>query len=102
MGNLAARSSGVCKAVLLGWAMTDDSDDPDDQIQEIMAEAHKLISNRLRARGLEAVHVVFAVTNAGTGIVRTNAGLEVLKEMAETLGEIGGQIQLPVPGEASH
>ena len=73
-----------------------------DEINEIMTEAHELISRSLGTRGLEAVHLVCAVTPDGTGILRTNAGPQVVRELAETLREIGSHVQAKTPGETTH
>jgi hypothetical protein len=79
--------------------MTDSSD---AEIETIMIEAHELLRRRLNARGLEAVHIVFAVTPEGTGIVRTNAGPEVLRELAEVLRAIESYLQAPASGATTH
>jgi hypothetical protein len=66
----------------------------DAEIEKIMTEGDDLLRRRLSARGLEAVHIIFAVTPDSTGVVRTNAGPDALRKLAETLWDIARHLQV--------
>ena len=59
-----------------------------DTIQQILSEADTLLRTRLREAGISVAHVMLAVNDEGTGIIRSNVDADALREMAELLDEI--------------
>jgi len=72
------------------------------KFEQILTEADALIRRRLEESGLEAMHVILAMTQDGMGVVRTNVGPELLRSRREVLVAVSGRIEPPRPGDAKH
>lgn len=78
------------------------SDPSTVEIEKILAAADTMIRRRLAAKKIRAIHLTFAVTEAGLAILRGNADGENLANMAADLADIAEQTRSRQPGESEH
>lgn len=65
--------------------------DPTPTIEAAVAEADALLRERLAAAGIKAPHAIMAVTPAGAGIVRSNCGPDMLRDIANGLRRVADE-----------
>lgn len=72
------------------------------EVEKILASADALIRRRLAARNIKALHLTFAVTEAGLAIFRGNVDGKELADIATDLAGIAEQTRSRQPGESEH
>lgn len=67
--------------------------DPANTLKEVLAEAHNLVRNRLKEHGIEAPHLVVALTSDQV-ILRSNVSEDGLRSFGEDLIGVADQLKV--------
>ena len=72
-------------------------------LENVLAEADALIRVRLKEIGLEAPHLVIAVTPDDEIVLRSNLSPDILRSFGEDLKNIADELEAPrAPGDETH
>ena len=70
-------------------------------LEQILGEADSLVRRRLEEAGLDAPHLLVAVTPDSEVILRSNVGMDGMKALGEDLQKLADEIDAPATADGT-